>query len=86
MTTTPGSGRVIFAPMPSMMESKIRTSEISGTFSIRQGPATSSAAGKMATTAFFAPLMVTQPSRGLPPLISYLAKEINSLRIIRSYS
>jgi hypothetical protein len=29
----------------------------------------------MATAAFFAPLMVTVPFRGLPPLISYLAKD-----------
>ena len=38
------------------------------------------AAGKIATAAFFAPLMVTSPRRGVPPIISYLAKEILSLR------
>ena len=41
---------------------------------------TSKAAGRIATAAFFAPLMVTSPNRGVPPIISYLAKEILSLR------
>jgi hypothetical protein len=46
-----------------------------GTFSIRHLPLTSSAAGKIATAAFFAPLMVTVPFRGKPPLITYRAKD-----------
>jgi hypothetical protein len=29
----------------------------------------------MATAAFFAPLMVTVPLKGVPPLISYIAKD-----------
>ena len=38
-----------------------------GTFSIRHFPLTSSAAGKIATAAFFAPLIRTLPFSGLPP-------------------
>ena len=37
------------------------TSLIWGTFSIRQTPSTSRAAGMMATAAFFAPLISTSP-------------------------
>ena len=64
---TPGSGLVTFAPISEMMFSRIRTSEILGTFSILHTPFTSSAAGRMATAAFFAPLMVTSPFSADPP-------------------
>ena len=61
------------------MSSRMRTSEMSGTFSIRHLPETSNVAGRMATTAFFAPEMTTSPFSGVPPMISYFAKEILSL-------
>ena len=41
-------------------------------------------AGNMATAAFLAPLMVTVPSRGRPPIISYLAKDFPLLAVIFS--
>jgi hypothetical protein len=58
---------------------------MSGTFSMRQTPFTNSAAGRMATAAFFAPLMVTLPDRGVPPITSYIAKE-DPLLVIISFS
>jgi hypothetical protein len=39
----------------------------------------------MATAAFFAPLMVTLPDRGVPPITSYIAKE-DPLLVIISFS
>ena len=50
-----------FAPSSSRMEKNSVTSLIWGMFSMRQTPSTSSAAGMMATAAFFAPLTVTSP-------------------------
>jgi hypothetical protein len=37
------------------------------------------AAGRIATAAFFAPLIVTSPFKETPPLITYLAKEYHLL-------
>jgi hypothetical protein len=39
-------------------------------------------AGKIATTAFFAPLMVTSPFKGLPPLITNLSNFKTLLRAL----
>ena len=47
---------------------------ILGTFSMRTGPSASSAAGTIATAAFFAPEMVTSPLSVLPPLMTYFVK------------
>ena len=41
---------------------------------MRQTPSTSSAAGMMATAAFFAPLISTSPNRGVPPCMIYFVK------------
>ena len=41
---------------------------------MRTGPSASSAAGTIATAAFFAPEIVTSPLSVLPPLMTYLVK------------
>ena len=69
ISTVSLGSRVTFAPIFSRISRRMCTSEISGTFSILQGPLTSRVAGMMATAAFFAPLMVTVPTRGRPPSI-----------------
>ena len=51
-TVSLGKRRIV-APICSKMFSKIWTSEMSGTFSIRQGPFTRRVAGMMATAAFW---------------------------------
>ena len=73
VTTEPFS--VTSAPIFFRISKRICTSEISGTFSMRHWPSTRSTAGKIASAAFFAPLMVTVPCKVFPPLITYLAKE-----------
>ena len=45
-----------------------------GTFSIIHGSSDRITAGRIATAAFFAPLIVTFPVRRLPPLITNLSK------------
>ena len=45
---------------------------------MRHTPLTISAAGMMATAAFFAPLISTSPCRRLPPWILYFSKQITS--------
>ena len=47
----------------------METSLMFGIFSSMQGPSARITAGIMATTAFFAPLIVTSPSRRRPPFI-----------------
>jgi hypothetical protein len=44
---------------------------------MRQGPVTISAAGMMATAAFFAPLMWISPNKGRPPSTIYLIKGLH---------
>ena len=51
--------RRMFAPIFLKISSSSRTSEISGTFSMRQTPSTSKLAGRIATAAFFAPEILT---------------------------
>ncbi len=53
----------------------VETSDISGRFSITQGPSESKTAGRMATAAFFAPLMRTSPCSGRPPFITNFSKK-----------
>jgi hypothetical protein len=48
---------------------------MSGTFSTLHFPSTKMAAGKIATAAFLAPLIVTAPSSRFLPFITYLAKD-----------
>ena len=62
-----------FEPRWLRMVSSISASLIWGIFSIRQTPSTKSAAGMMATAAFFAPLISTSPRRAVPPLITYFS-------------
>ena len=50
------------------------TSLMFGIFSSMQGPSARITAGIMATTAFFAPLIVTSPSRRRPPFIINFSK------------
>ena len=56
-----------------------------GTFSIVQVPLIKSVAGNIAIAAFFAPLIVTSPFKGVPPVIINLSKLITS-KIIFSNS
>ena len=74
-----------FAPRCSSMVRSISASLICGIFSRRQTPFTMSAAGIMATAAFFAPLTSTSPYRGLPPLITYFSK-VQTPSVLRAES
>ena len=47
-----------------------------GRFSIVHTPSIKSVAGKIATAAFFAPLIVTSPFKGVPPVITSFSKSI----------
>ena len=51
---------------------------MSGTFSKTHGASDKSAAGIIATATFFAPLIVTSPFKGVPPVITYLFKKSTS--------
>ena len=59
------------APISFKICRRVLTSDISGRFSILQTPSTMSAAGIIATAAFFAPLISTSPCSGFPPLMTY---------------
>ena len=48
-----------------------------GTRRMTHGSAVSSVAAMIGSTAFFAPLMVTSPCSGTPPLIKKLSMEIH---------
>ena len=61
------SFHVILAPNCSNIVHDIFISLIFGRFSIVQTPSIKSVAGKIATAAFFAPLMVTSPFKGVGP-------------------
>ena len=61
------SFQVIFAPNFSNMVQDIFISLIFGRFSIVHTPSIKSVAGKMATEAFYAPLMATSPFSGVGP-------------------
>ena len=50
-----------------------RTSVRSGTRRITHGSDVSNVAAMIGSTAFFAPLIVTSPCRGIPPLINKLS-------------
>ena len=52
---------------PCRIENVPDISDVRILLDILQGPFTRSAAGRIATTAFLAPLMVTLPFRGAPP-------------------
>ena len=60
----------------------MRTSEISGTFSNTQGVSDNSAAGIIATATFLAPLMITSPDKGFPPLMIYFSKVFSHLSLV----
>ena len=53
-----------------------RTSLRSGTWRMTHFPAVNNVAAMMGSTAFLAPLMVTSPWSGTPPLINKLSMEI----------
>ena len=71
--------RRMLAPSSSRIFRLRVTSEIMGTFSMRQTPSTIRAAGMMATAAFLAPLMVTSPKSGLPPRTRYSLVKVRNL-------
>ena len=62
---------VTFAPNDSNNNKDVATSLMFGIFSIWQGSSANKVAGKMATTAFLAPLISTAPDKRTPPLILY---------------
>ena len=68
--------QVIFAPRPSNISQDFFTSLIFGKFSIVQTPSIKSVAGKIATAAFFAPLIVTSPFKGVFPVITNFSLSI----------
>jgi hypothetical protein len=70
ITTTPGAGRVIAAPIELKISVIRLTSSISGRFSILQGSSAIIDAHIIGSAAFFAPLTVTLPRSGIPPRIS----------------
>ena len=55
---------------------------IFGTFSIRQTSSDKIAAGIIAMAAFLAPLIVTVPFSGLPPVTTYLSNETRPNRCV----
>lgn len=59
------------------------TSKISGRLSTTHGSSLKSAAGRMATAAFFAPLTVTVPFNGFPPFMINVGSKYNSSRFWR---
>ena len=71
-----GVFHVIFAPSPSNISQDFFTSLILGRFSIEQTPSIKSVAGKIATAAFLAPLIVTSPYKGVFPVITNFSKII----------
>ena len=69
-----GESQVILAPNSSKISQYNFTSLILGRFSIRQVPFINRAAGRIATAAFFAPLIVTSPLRWVGPFIISFSK------------
>ena len=61
ISIVPGHRTRTLAPSCERMVSSISVSLICGIFSIRHTPSTMSAAGMIATAAFFAPLISTSP-------------------------
>ena len=68
----------ILAPRALRICSDTATSLMSGRFSMTHLSAARMVAGKIATAAFFAPLMETSPMRGLPPLITNFSNWMTS--------
>ena len=71
----------ILAPKVSKILQYVLTSLIFGRFSILQTPFISKVAGKIATAAFFAPLITTSPFSLVGPLITNLSTIYNPLLI-----
>ena len=72
-----------FAPMRCKICESTFTSKISGRLSTTHGSSLKSAAGRMATAAFFAPLTVTVPFNGFPPFMINVGSKYNSSRFWR---
>ena len=68
-----GPTHSILAPRALRISQEILTSLIFGTFSIVQIPSIKRVAGKIATAAFFAPLITTSPLRGEGPVTTNLS-------------
>ena len=71
-----GLFQVIFAPRPASISHDFFTSLMLGRFYIVHIPSIKSVAGKIATAAFFAPLIVTSPFKGVPPVMTNFSKSI----------
>ena len=74
--------QVILAPNFSSISQEIFISLILGKFSIVQIPSIKRVAGKSATAAFFAPLMVTSPFKGVGPVTTNFSNYITPIYVL----